>query len=451
MGSRYFFFLVSSSELHSFLSLGYDSSMLAIELLREKGEWVKKEIAKKNADPVLVDRFLELDGTWKALTGELDALRAEQKKFAEARDITGGKAHKALIKEKEESIAAFEGERMKLWRQIPNVPSSDTPVGKDEDANVVLRTVGELPAFSFPVSDHVVIGERLGVLDTARAGDVSGARFAYLKGGLVRLEFGLIQFVLEELAKDEVLRACADQVEPGYSAKPFIPVLPPVMIRPDVFERMARLEPKDERYYIPSDDVYLTGSAEHTLGPIHMDETLRSDDLPIRYLGFSTAFRREAGSYGKDTKGIIRLHQFDKLEMESFSTPEDGQHEQDFFVAVQEHLTSRLGIPYRIVLCSTGDQGDPDARHLDLEMWMPGQGKYRETHSADYMTDYQARRLGTRVKQADGTTVFAHMNDATAFAIGRTLVALIENYQQADGSVRIPDVLIPYVGTDRIA
>jgi len=212
---------------------------------------------------------------------------------------------------------------------------------------------------------------------------------------------------------------------------------------------MARLEPRDERYHIPSDDLFLIGSAEHTLGPLHMDETLKESDLPRRYVAFTPAFRREAGSYGKDTRGILRLHQFDKVEMESFATSEMGQKEQDFFVAIQEHLMQKLGLPYRVVMTCTGDQGDPDARHLDIETWMPGEQKYRETHSADYMTDYQARRLGTKVKREKGSE-FVHMNDATVFAIGRTLIAIMENFQQKDGSIVVPEVLRPWVGKDVI-
>jgi seryl-tRNA synthetase len=213
-----------------------------------------------------------------------------------------------------------------------------------------------------------------------------------------------------------------------------------------VFQRMGRLEPQGERYYIPSDDAYLIGSAEHTLGPLHMDQTIPEAELPIRYLGYSTSFRREAGSYGKDMKGILRLHQFDKLEMETFCLPENSIEEQNLLVAIQEHLVASLGLPYRLVICSTGDMGDPDARHIDLETWMPGQGKYRETHSADLMT---ARRLNIKVKRTttgagSGKPEHMHMNDATAFAIGRILIAIMENYQQADGSIQIPLVLQLY-------
>ena len=207
---------------------------------------------------------------------------------------------------------------------------------------------------------------------------------------------------------------------------------------------------KEERYYLQQDDLYLVGSAEHTLGPLHMDETLPEEALPLRYLGFSTAFRREAGSYGKDMKGILRVHQFDKLEMESFTAPEDSLKEQNFFVAIQEYLMQGLELPYQVVAVCTGDMGKPDARQIDIETWLPGQEKYRETHSADLMQDFQARRLNIKVKRKDGKIEFAHMNDATAFAIGRTLIAILENYQQKDGSVKMPRVLQGYVGKKEI-
>jgi seryl-tRNA synthetase len=239
-------------------------------------------------------------------------------------------------------------------------------------------------------------------------------------------------------------------VEKGFSPKPFIPVIPPLMVRPEIFSRMARLEPREERYYIQQDDLFLIGSAEHTLGPLHLDKNIEEKDLPVRYIGYSTAFRREAGSYGKDIRGILRMHQFDKLEMESFSLPENSVKEQDFFVAIQEYFMQQLNISYKVMMICKGDMGAPDARQIDLECWIPSQNKYRETHTADLMTDYQSRRLNTRVKRRDGLSQFAHMNDATAFAIGRTIIAILENYQQKDGSIVVPDVLRKYMNKDKI-
>jgi len=420
--------------------------MLDITLLREQPDKVKKGIAAKNADPKLVDQFLALDEEWRKLTKSADEKRAEQKKLSEKRDIEGGKKNKEEIRSLEEKIGTVEKERTALWLSIPNLPSDDTPVGKGENENKVLRKNGEPKKFDFEPKDHLTLGEALGIIDVASAGKIAGNRFAYLKGDAALLEFALIHYAMEVLTDTKIIESIAGGVKPGYHTGTFVPVVPPVMIRPDVFERMGRLEPKEERYYIPSDDIYLIGSAEHTLGPLHMDETIPEEKLPIRYLGFSTAFRREAGSYGKDVRGIIRVHQFDKLEMESFVASEDGITEQEFFVGVQEYLMWSLELPYQVVMCCTGDQGDPDARHLDIETWMPSEKKYRETHSADYMSDYQARRLGTRVKRKDGKTEFVHMNDATAFAIGRTIVAIMENNQTKEGKIEIPKVLQKYVG-----
>jgi len=424
--------------------------MLDVELLRGQPEKVKQGIAAKSADPKLVDEFLKLDEEWRKLTKDIGEKRGEQKKLSEKRDIEGGKKNKEEIKSLEEKIGGIEKKREEVWLKIPNLPSEDTPVGKDESANKVLRKNGEPKKFDFKPKDHVALGEALGIIDIESAGKISGSRFVYLKGDAVLLEFTLIQYGLEILTNPKIIESIASGVKSGYHAGTFVPVLVPDMIRPEVFQKMARLEPKEERYYIPSDDLYLIGSAEHTMGPLHMDETIPENKLPIRYVGFSTSFRREAGSYGKDVRGILRMHQFDKLEMESFTVPEDGVAEQEFLVAIQEYIMWSLELPYQVVMCSTGDQGDPDARHIDIEAWIPSENKYRETHSADYMGDYQARRLGTRVRRKDGKVEFVHMNDATAIAMSRTPLAIIENYQTKDGKIEIPKVLQKYVGKEII-
>ncbi|HUX36036.1 MAG TPA: serine--tRNA ligase [Candidatus Paceibacterota bacterium] len=420
--------------------------MLDIKLLREEPEKVKKAIKLKGADPKIVDDFLKLDSSWRKITGELENFRREQKELSEKKNISAAKEVKEKIKIKENELSGLEGERLSIWFGIPNLSSDDTPVGEDESFNKFLRSWGEPRKFDFTPKDHLELGEALGIIDTKKASEVSGTRFNYLKGGAALLEFALVRHGFKVLGDEKILKNIADKIKPGYNPKPFMPVVPPVFIKPDVYRRMARLEPTEERYYIPSDDIYLIGSAEHTLGPIHMDETLKESELPIRYIGFSTAFRREAGSYGKDVKGILRVHQFDKLEMESFTLPEDSFDEQEFIVGVQEYLMQSLELPYQIIICSTGDQGGPDFRHLDLETWMPAQNKYRETHSADLMNDYQSRRLNTKVRRENGETQFVHMNDATAFAIGRTLIAILENYQTKDGKIEVPKVLQEYVG-----
>ena len=420
--------------------------MIDIKLLRENPEKVKKGITAKKFDRRLVDEFLESDGKWRELVKKVEELRAEQKKLSGKRDIEAGKKNKELIREIEAKIAEVEKIREAAHLKIPNMPSDDTPIGDSEEDNKVLRKVGEPRKFDFEPKDHLALGESLGIINSESAGKISGARFAYLMGDAVRLEFALVQYAFETLTNPETIKAIAEFVQSGHSAKLFIPVVPPAMIKPAVFERMARLEPKEERYHLAQDDLYLIGSAEHTLGPLHMDETILEEKLPIRYVGFSTNFRREAGSYGKDTKGILRLHQFDKLELESFSLPENSVAEQNFFVAIQEYLMKELGIPYQVVSICAGDMGGPDAKQIDVEAWMPGQNKYRETHTADLTTDYQSRRLGTKLRRKNGKTEFVHMNDATAFAIGRTIIAILENYQTKDGKIEVPKVLQKYVG-----
>jgi len=430
--------------------------MIDINLIRENPELVKKGAAAKKAD-VDIDKLLYADEQRRKLTGQAQELRAAQNaageriaketdKDAKAKAVEEMRELKEKLKTLEAELGEAETTLHALLSQVPNMPSEDTPVGPDESGNVVIRTVGEPTKFDFTPKDHVELGEALGLIDNETGSEVAGARFTYLKGDLALLQNALYQLALSILTDEARLADIIKEAGLSVSPMPFIPVVPPLMIKPEVFQRMARLEPRDERYHIPSDDLFLIGSAEHTLGPIHMDETFKEADLPRRYFAYTPAFRREAGSYGKDTRGILRLHQFDKIEMESFTLPEDSRGEQDLFVAVQEHILKLIGIPYQAVQVCTGDMGGPDARQIDLESWMPGQGKYRETHTSDLMTDYQARRLNTRVRRDDGTMQFVHMNDATCIAMGRLLIAIIENFQEADGSIRIPGALSPWMG-----
>lgn len=434
--------------------------MLDISFIRTNVDAVKAAVSAKNI-ALDVDALLAKDGERIVLLQEIEELQSlkndindliKEAKTEEERAaiIEKGKEIKVKIDELEPRFSQVKQIFDNLMVQVPNIPSLDTPIGKDENENVVIRKVGTPKEFTFQPKEHWELGEALGVIDTVRATKVSGTRFVYLKGDLALLQFGLVQFVFSILTNKEKLQEIAGAAGLDVSTTPFIPVVPPVFIKPEPFERMARINPKDERYYLPEDDLYLIGSAEHTLGSMHMDETFQESELPRRYIGYSTSFRREAGSYGKDMKGILRLHQFDKLEMESFTASEGSLDEQNFFVAIQEYLMETLGIPYQVVQICTGDMGIPDARQIDIECFMPGQNKYRETHTSDLMTDYQARRLNTRVKRVSGTTEYVHMNDGTACAIGRTIIAIMENYQQADGSVVVPEVLRPYVGKDVI-
>lgn len=419
--------------------------MLDIKFIREFPDKVKTAAKNKKVD-VDVDALLALDAERRTLQTKIEEVNRQRNEASKAKDIENGKRLKQEVAALEERMAALDVEMTPLMLKLPNVPVDGTPVGPDESGNVVIRQVGTPPEFGFAAKDHAEIGKMLDIIDNELGATVAGARFTYLKGDLVLLQYAIISHVMSILTNRGALEGIIAEAKLDVPSTPFIPVIPPLMIRPEVFQRMARLEPREERYHIPSDDLFLIGSAEHTLGPMHMDETLREEDLPLRYVACTAAFRREAGSYGKDTKGILRLHQFDKIEMESFSTPERSIAEQDLFVAIQEHLLRSYGVPYQVVQICTGDMGGPDARQIDIESWMPGQGKYRETHTSDLMTDYQTRRLNTRVKRREGGSEYAHTNDATAIALGRTLIAILENHQRADGTVGIPEVLVPFMG-----
>ena len=435
--------------------------MLDIKFIRENPEKVKKVCEAKRVK-IDIDRLLVLDKTRREIIQATEGIASEKNKASKTigdKNTPAGEREKiifdmkALDKKSDTlnlELKVIEDNFYGLMIQVPNIFSSDVPIGKDENENKVLKRVGDIPKFDFKPKDHLELGQNLEIINTEKASKISGARFGYLMGKSALIEFALIKYAFDVLTDAKIIKKIADSIEKGYCPKPFIPVIPPVMIRPEVFKKMARLseEDKEERYYFPKDDVYLIGSAEHTLGPLHMDEILEEKNLPLRYAGFSTCFRREAGSYGKDTKGILRVHQFDKIEMESFSVAENSLKEQEFFVAIQEYLVKSLGIPYQVVLICTGDMGKPDERQFDIECWMPGQNRYRETHTADLMTNYQARRLNTKVKRSGNRTEFVHMNDATVLAMGRILIAIIENYQQKDGSVKVPKILKKYTGFD---
>lgn len=423
--------------------------MLDITFIRENPDIVRAAIKNKNREGIDLDRILELADQRKKYATEISEINRRRGEAQAARDIEGGKRLKEELKTAEENYGNLEKELVSLLVKIPNIPSADTPIGPDESGNKVIRQWGEKKNFSFTPKAHWDIGKDLGIIDNEKAAEVSGARFTYIKGDLARLEFALMQFAFDTITNRENLRKVIEKAGLSVSDKPFMQVIPPLMMRSSVMNRMARLDPIEDRFYIEKDDLVFIGSAEHTLGPIHMDETLKEEDLPLRYAALTPAFRREAGAAGKDTRGILRLHQFDKLEMESFTKPEEGLLEQDLMVAVQEYLMQALGLPYQVVAICTGDMGFPDQRQIDIETWMPGQDAYRETHTSDYIGGFQARRLNTKVKRLDGSTEPVHMNDATALS-QRPLIAILENYQNEDGTVTIPEVLRPYMGKDKI-
>lgn len=424
----------------------YTKAMLDIQFIRENPDLVRAAIKNKNKEGIDLDRILTLADERKAAAGAVGEINKKRNDAQAARDIEAGKRLKEELAAAEETFKEIEKELVGLLVKIPNIPSADTPVGPDESGNVIVRQWGEKPQFTFAPKAHWDIGKELDIIESEKAGEISGARFTYLKGDLALMQFALINLVMHTITNKEELAKVLAHAQLTIDPKPFTAVVPPVFMRPQVMNRMARLDPIEDRFFFEKDDLILIGSAEHTLGPLHMDETIKEEALPIRYVGYSTAFRREAGAAGKDTRGILRQHQFDKIEMESFTKPEDGLAEQELMVGVQEYLLQQLGLPYQVVLVCTGDMGFPDQRQIDIETWMPGQNTYRETHSADYVGGFQARRLNTRVKRQDGSVEPVHMNDATAFAIGRTLIAILENYQSEDGSVTIPEALRPYMG-----
>jgi len=328
--------------------------------------------------------------------------------------------------------------------KVPNTPLDIVPVGKSEDDNRVVKKVGKIPDFNFKPKNHWEIATEKNWIDKKRAVKVAGSRFLYIKGDLALLEFALWQFAIDQLTDEAVIKKIVDQNKLKVSLKPFIFVLPPAMAKTEVFEATGRLNKEEQTYQIAGEELWLNASAEHVLAPMYMGEVLEELEFPIRLVGYTTAFRKEAGTYGKDMEGMVRLHQFNKLEMESFNLKEESYEEYKFMVAVQEYLMQQLELPYQVVVKCTADIGGPNAAGTDLDVWLPGQNQYRETHTADYMTDYQARRTKTRVKRKSGKVELVHNNDATAFS-ERPLIGIIENNQTQEGDVVIPKVLRPYM------
>ncbi|MCR4324972.1 MAG: serine--tRNA ligase [Candidatus Curtissbacteria bacterium] len=404
--------------------------MLDIKFIRENPGLVE-EGAKQKGYVVDIKKLLEVDDKRRKLIEEVDKLRSQKKEAAEKRDESEGSKIKGELKQKEEQLEKLNEEFYELIRKVPNIPKDDVPAGRDENDDAVVKEVGEKRKFDFKIRDHLELGTSNDLIDVDRAAKTSGSRFNFLKNELALLEFALISFAFETLTKEG-----------------FIPIVPPVIINKKVAEGLGYPEYETGEGY-KVDDQYLVGTAEHSIVPMHMDETLSEKDLPKRYVGFSTAFRREAGSYGKDTRGILRVHQFDKVEMVSFVKPEDEDKEHQFLVSLEEKLISGLGLAYRVVNKCSGELGFPTARKYDIETWMPAQEKYRETHSASTNSDFQSRRLNIKY-QSVGQKEYVYILNATAFAIGRTLIAIMENYQQKDGSIEVPKVLQKYTNFTKI-
>ncbi|MDO8743202.1 MAG: serine--tRNA ligase [Candidatus Azambacteria bacterium] len=366
----------------------------------------------------------------KYLKKQEEELNIERKKAADKRDIQKGKTIKIKLAEVKKEIREQSKIINESNRKLKNQPLPEVPIGKDETENIVLREVGEKPEFDFPIKDYMELGKKLGWIDTERAGKAVGSHFGYLLRDAVNLEFALVRFALDVLQKEK-----------------FIPIIPPVFLKPEAMRGMGYLDyNEDEIYHLEKDDLYLIGTSEQAIGAMHMDEIFTEKELPLRYAGFSSCFRREAGSYGKDTKGILRVHQFDKIEMFRFTKPEDSKKEHEFLLSMEEKLMKALEIPYQVLQICTGDLGVQAANKYDIEAWMPGQNQYRETHSTSNDTDFQSRRLNIKYKnEATSKNELVHTLNGTVFAIGRMIIAIMENYQQKDGAIKIPKVLEKYM------
>lgn len=419
--------------------------MIDIKRVRENPEKVRDGARKKGAE-IDVSGILALDNERKKFLAEFESLRVQQKKESESlRALQGEEKQKKQgelkelsekLKDLEKRAKDAEEKISECLREIPNLPHESVPEGKDETENVILRAWGEPPKFSFKPKDHIELGEALSLIDTKRAAKVSGARFYYLMNEAVLLEFALAQWVMQMLMKEG-----------------FQPVIPPVLAREEIFYDMGYLPHSDvESYKTVLDALRLAATSEHTIGPLFKDEILDEKMMPQRFAGFSTCFRREAGSYGKDIKGILRVHQFDKVEMFSFTKAEDSWSEHEKILSIEERIMQELKIPYRVVLMCSGDLGMPAAKKYDIEAWMPGQNAYRETHSCSNCTDFQSRRLNMRYRTKEDKKIhFMHTLNGTACAVGRMLIAIFENCQQEDGSISVPDTLRPFMNTERIA
>jgi seryl-tRNA synthetase len=413
--------------------------MLDIKQIREDPEPFRTALARRDLGHA-VDELLEADERRRSLTARVDELRAEQNRASKAIGQASGDEKQALITEVgkvsaelkmlEPQLADAEAALTALLASTPNLPHPSAPDGfAEEDAVEIKRNHDAPPEPGFEIRDHVALGELLGVLDVERAVRTSGSRFVYLFGDIVLLQFALVRSAMDIL------------VEEGH-----VPVIPPVLVREEAMYGTGFLPAEEFNIYrTDEDELYLVGTAEVPLAAIHMGEIVDEDDLPLRYAGYSTCFRREAGTYGKDMGGMFRVHQFDKVEMFVFITPEASWDEHERLLAIEERIMGTLEIPYRVVNTAAGDLGGAAAKKYDIEGWLPGQARYRELTSCSNTTDYQARRMQTRVRRRDGSLEVLHTLNGTATAIGRTLIAILENHQEADGSVVVPEHLWRYL------
>jgi seryl-tRNA synthetase len=409
--------------------------VLDLKRIRQEPDVVRAALARRGSDAAgAIDRVVALDASRRALIPDLEDLRARRNAAADAiaKAKRAGEDADAAIAEQRElgtrekqfarELGVVEEELQGVLASLANLPDPTAAPGPEDE---LVREVGSVPAFAFEPRDHLELaGDGI---DMDRAARLSGSRFAYLKGDLVMLELALVRWVLEKLR-----------------GKGFEPVIPPVLVREQALYGTGFLPDTEQQIYsLPEDELFLVGTSEVALASLHADEILESERLPLRYAGFSPCFRREAGAAGKDTRGIFRVHQFDKVEMFSFVSPEESADEHERILAIEEEILGELNLPYRVVNIAVTDLGSSAAKKYDCEAWLPSQGRYRELTSCSNTTDYQARRLNIRVRR-DKQTQILHTLNGTAVAVGRTLVALLENGQQADGSVELPQCLVPY-------
>ena len=416
--------------------------MIDIKEIRDNPDLIKKATKDKKRDPSIIDQVLKLDEIVRSIKGELDNLRAESnsvaKEMSQKRSedlITKGKKLKEEIKEAEAKLKAKEEELTALLYQIPNPAFTDVPVGKDESQNVEVSKWGEIPSFDFPIKDHLELGKALDILDFETGAKVTGSQYYYLYNEGVFLELALVNFALKLLSQEG-----------------FIPVITPDLAKSRYYLGTG-YQPKGNEaqiYTVEGEDLGLIATAEVTLAGRHADEIIPESKLPIKYIGYSHCFRKEAGAYGQYSKGMYRVHQFTKAEIFIYCLPEESEKMHQYLLSMEEKIYQSLKIPYRVVQMCTGDLGGMAARKYDIEAWMPGRNDYGEVTSTSNCTDFQARNLNIKIKRKTGENQFVHMLNGTAIATSRTPIAILENYQQKDGSVVIPEVLRPYTGFDVI-
>ena len=416
--------------------------MIDINVLRNEPEALERSLSRRGVE-VDVDHLARLDEDIRRVRHESEQLRAEQREAGKRiAQLSGDEKQEAIaemsrVSERYKELSAQADEKQEafdaIWATIPNLVDDTAADGFTDADNVEIARRGEATVFEFEARDHAALGELLGVIDTERGAKVSGSRFGFLKGKAVLLEFALVRFAMEKL-----------------TAAGFIPMAPPVLVREQaLFGTGFFPGDREQVYEIPEDDLFLVGTSEVPMAAYHTDEILEAEELPIRYAGFSTCFRREAGTYGKDTAGIFRVHQFDKVEMFAFVVPEESKDEHERLLALEEEIVGAYDVPYRIVNVAAGDLGSSAAKKYDIEAWFPTQNTYRELTSCSNTTDFQSRRLRIRYRGESGNEL-VHTLNGTAVAVGRSILAIIENHQRADGSVVIPEALRPYTGFDVI-